>query len=239
MKAKERHQLKQNDFATTAVGLVEDLRANQSRAVAIAVAVLVVLGIGAGVYYWRTSQANRAGALLGVALTVSQGPIAPPSTLPGATQAPGSHASAKARSEAAVKAFDAVVAAYPSTDAAIAADYLAGGELLSLGRTADAEARFNKVIATNSAVYAPMARLGLAEARLVAGKFDEAVKMFSDLSSERDGALPVDGVLMQLADAQVKAGKSQDARATYKRVVDEFGESPYAADARQRMTAIN
>ena len=65
------------------------------------------------------------------------------------------------------------------------------------------------------------------------------MKIFTDLSAERDGALPVDGVLMQLADAYTKAGKPQDARAAYKRVVDEFGDSAYISDARQRLGTAN
>jgi TolA-binding protein len=73
---------------------------------------------------------------------------------------------------------------------------------------------------------------------LAGGKVDDAIKAFSDLSAERDGVLPVDGVLMQLARAYLKAGKTQEARATFKRVVDEFAQSPYAAEARQQLTAI-
>ena len=47
--------------------------------------------------------------------------------------------------------------------------------------------------------------------------------------------LPVDGVLMELARACLKAGKTQDARAAFKRVVDEFPESSYVAEARQQL----
>jgi hypothetical protein len=92
----------------------------------------------------------------------------------------------------------------------VTAKYEAAGELLSLGRVAEAETLYNEVVATNSSVYAPMARLALAQAKLVGGKYDEAVKMFTDLSGDRDGAAPVDGVLMQLA------------HHAYKRVHDEF-----------------
>jgi hypothetical protein len=36
----------------------------------------------------------------------------------------------------------------------------------------------------------------------------------------------------------VKAGKKQEARATFKRVVDEFPQSPLVSAARQQMTGI-
>jgi len=45
--------------------------------------------------------------------------------------------------------------------------------------------------------------------------------------------VPVDGVLMQLARAYTLAGKTEDAKKTLKRVIDEFPQSPYAAAARR------
>jgi outer membrane protein assembly factor BamD (BamD/ComL family) len=51
--------------------------------------------------------------------------------------------------------------------------------------------------------------------------------------------MPVDGVLMQLASAEQQAGKTADARATYKRVVDEFPDSAYVTDAQQQIAALN
>lgn len=239
MKAKERHDLKKNEFAASTVRVLEAASAQRGRLVAIGIGAVVVLALGGGVLYWLNGQANKAGALLGVALSTSQAQIAPASTLPGATQVAGTYPTAKARSEAALAAYQGVIAAYPSSDAALTARYEAAGELLSLGRFPEAETAYNEVVATNSKVYAPMAKLGLARVRLMSGKYDDAVKMFTDLSADRDGALPVDGVLMQLAEAYTKAGKPQDARAAYKRVVDEFGESAYISDARQRLVALN
>jgi tetratricopeptide (TPR) repeat protein len=239
MKSKERHQLKQNDFAATALKVAGTLQENQSRTAGIALTVVVaILAIG-GFFYWRGAQADRAGAMLAIASSTAQAPIAPPSSLPGATQAPGTFTSEKARSEAALKAYQEVAAAYPSSKAAVTANYAAAGELLDLNRLVEAEALYNKVIAANSPLYTPMARLGIVRAKLEAQRYDEAAKLLTDLSGDRDGTLPVDGVLMQLAEAYAKAGKPQDARAAYKRVVDEFSESVYAADARQRMATLN
>lgn len=239
MKAKERHDLKQNDFAASTARVLGAASAQRGRLTAIAIAAVVALALSGGVLYWLNGQSNKAGALLGIAISTSQAQIAPASTMPGAVQVAGTFPTAKARSEAALKGYQDVIAAYPSSDAALTANYEAAGELVSLGRVSEAETIYNAVVATNSKVYAPMARIALARIRLASGKYDEAVKMFSDLSAERDGALPVDGVLMQLAEAYSKAGKPQDARATYKRVVDEFGDSPYVTDARQQLATLN
>jgi hypothetical protein len=239
MKSIERHQLKQNEFAETTRRAVE-AAATYRRQILIGIAAVVVAGGGLVAFLaWRTSQANEAGARIGEAMAIAQAPIAPASTLPGAAQAPGTYPSETARSEAALKAYQAIVADYPSSDVAIAAKYEAAGELLDLGRGAEAESLFDDVVASNSTLYAPMARLGLAQAKLAAGKHDEAVKLLTDLAADREGPLPIDGVLIQLAQAYVKAGKPADARAAYQRVVDEFADSAYAFEARQRLAALN
>ena len=80
--------------------------------------------------------------------------------------------------------------------------------------------------------------MGLAEALTSEGQYDRAIKEYTDLAAQRDGLLPVDGVLVQLARAYVKAGKTNEARATFKRVVDEFPSSTYVGEARTQMALL-
>jgi TolA-binding protein len=240
MKAQERHHLKQNQVAQTAARVLETFTANRDRIMMISVVVLLVLAIGGGYFYWRKRTNDKAGAMLGIAMAVGQSQIVPAPTVPGATQAPNTFPTERARQEAALKAFQEVAATYPSTDAGLAAQYHAAGALLSLGRLAEAEKAFADVAArTGSSVYVPMARLGRAEALVGQTKYDDAIKTLTDLSADRDGALPIDGVLMELARTCVKAGKKEEARAAFKRVVDEFPESAYSQDARQQLALLN
>ena len=239
MKSKARHELKQNEFAEATARVVE-LVGGYRRQTTMAVAALMAVIVAIGAYfYWQGTREDKAGTLFGIAMETADGTVAPPSTLPGATQAPNTFPTAKARSEAALKLFQEVAAKYPSTEAGTAAKYQAAGELLSLGRVAEAETIYTELSQKTSSVYAMPSRLGLAQAKMAAGKYDDAVKMLTELSGDRDGAVPVDGVLMQLAEASAKAGKSADARAAYKRVVDEFADSGYAADARLKLAALN
>jgi tetratricopeptide (TPR) repeat protein len=239
MKAKDRHQLKQDEFAQTAVRVAGQLRENQSRVLTIVGIAAVILAIGGGYYFWTHSRENKAGVLLGDAASIRESAIAPPSTLPGVGQAPNTFPTEQARGEAAIKAFQQVVSTYPSSAAAVAARYEIAATELELGRFSEAETGFRDVIAEKREPYSSTARLGLAETLMAAGKNDEAIKLLTELSAERDGPLPVDSVLIQLARANAKAGKSQDARAAYKRVVDEFSDSQYAADARQALASLN
>lgn len=239
MKAKERHQLKQNEFAETARLAVDTVAQNRNQIVIGVVAAVVVIGGLAAFFMVRSGKSNEAGAKLGTAMAIAQSTISPASTLPGATQPAGTYPSENARSEAALKAFQEVIAAYPGTPAALSAKYESAGELLDLGRAAEAEKLFADVAASNSELYGQVAKLGVAQCKVAQKQYDEAAKLLTDLSGNRDGSLPVDGVLMQLAQAYEKAGKNQDARAAYQRVVDEFSESSYAFEARRQLAAIN
>src|SRR5947209_14905280 len=88
-------------------------------------------------------------------------------------------------------------------------------------------------------LYAQMAKLGLAEAQAQNGQYDQAISAFRDLSQRKDGPLPVDGVLLRLGRTQQDAGKSSDAQQTFNRLVQEFPESPFTADARKELDSMN
>ena len=90
-----------------------------------------------------------------------------------------------------------------------------------------------------SSIYASTARMGQVSALVGQNKYDDAIKLLTDLSADRDGALPIDGILVELARTYMKAGKPQEARAAFKRVVDEFPQSMYAGDARQQLAQLN
>lgn len=240
MKATERHQLKQNEFAVTAARVAVAASANRSRILTIVAAIVAVVVIVAAIVVWRGRGADNAGAMLGVAMATVQSQVVPAPTLPGAIQQAGTFPTEQARSEAAIKAFNDVAAAYPNTEAGMSGAYQAAGELLAAGKAAEAEAAFAAVAArAGNGFFGALAKLGQAQAMQAAGKSTEALTILNELAANRDGALPVDGLLMEVGRISLKAGKPADARAAFKRVVDEFPDSTYSSDARQRLAAIN
>jgi tetratricopeptide (TPR) repeat protein len=241
MKAQERHHLKQNEFATTVARVSDSVRGNPQRIMMWLVAAVAVVAVVGGYFWWRGRQANEAGAVLASAMVVMQSPIVPAPTLPGATQAPGTFASAAARQEAALGAFQKVAAAYPSRQEGLAAASQAAALLYGMGRHAEAEKAYADLIARagGTSVYGMSARLGLAQSLAAQTKYDAAIKEYTDLAALRDGLLPVDGVLVELARTYLKAGKRADARATFKRVVDEFPTSVFVSEAREQMAALS
>ncbi len=240
MKAQERHHLKQNEFVHTAARMADTFTANRDRIVVIAAVVVVVVAVAGGYFWWTKRTSDQAGALLGRAMAIAQATIAPAPTVPGAAQLAGTYPTEQAKQAAALQAFQEVTAAFPKTEPGLAAKYHTASLLLSMGRMPEAEQSFREVTTgAGRSIYGPMARLGLASTLLAQGKNDDAIKLLTDLSGDRDGALPVDAVLMELARACVKAGKIPDAKAAFKRVVDGFPDSPYVAEARQKLTELS
>ena len=105
---------------------------------------------------------------------------------------------------------------------------------------AEAEQRYQEVVtkAGPSSIYGRTARLGLANAQLAQGKNDAAVATFKDLSTDSDSQLPLDGVLMQLGRACMQAGKRDEATRAFTRVVDEFPQSLYASEAKEKILTL-
>lgn len=239
MKAGERHHLKTNEFAIRVARVTEFVATHRDRLVLGAILVVVLVVAIAGYSWFQGRKAGQAGALLGAAMTTYDAPIVPAPTVPGATQQAGTYPTSTARAEAAVAAFQKIIDAYPSTSAGVAARYHHAAALMALGRFADAEKGFQAAAAAaGGTIFEPMSKMGQAEVLVASGQADKGVAIFEALAADRDGMLPVDGVLMQLGRAFEKAGKQAEARTTYKRVVDEFPDSQYVSQARQELVKL-
>ena len=89
-----------------------------------------------------------------------------------------------------------------------------------------------------NSLYGQMAKLGLAEAQAQTGQYEQAINTFKDLAQRKDGEVPVDGVLLRLGRVYVDAGKKSDAEQTFSRLVEEFPDSPFSADARRELDQL-
>lgn len=243
MKSTERHKLKENEFARS-VGVARDALATRSRDITRAViAALVIVAIIAGYSMWRQSRNARAEAALATGLAIFEAPVmplaapAPGSPLP--VQQPGTFQTETAKYEAALPRLIEAADAYPNTDAGVAARYYAASALASLGRFAEAEQRYREVVdQAGSSIYGRTGRLGLADAQAAQGKYDEAITIYRELSADANSQIPVDGVLMTLGRTYAKAGRADEAARAFSRIVDEFPQSVYAADARRERDQV-
>ena len=120
----------------------------------------------------------------------------------------------------------AVADAYPSSDAGLQARYYAASLLAEANRLDEAAAAYEAVIArAGSSITGRMSQLGLASVQVRAKNFDTAISTFQSLSAAGSD-LPVDGVLMHLADAYEQAKRPSDAIDTLRRVVASSPRAP-------------
>ena len=243
MKSIDRHKLKENDFArsvSTARDMVSTRQGDIMRAVMVA---LVVVAIIAGYTMWRSSRNARADAALAAGLALFEAPVIPPAPpAPGSplpVQQPGTFQTEREKLEAALPRLLEAADGYPGTDAGVAARYYAASALAGLGRFAEAEQRYQQVVdKAGSRIYGRTGRLGLADAQAAQGKYDSAITIYRELSTDINSQIPVDGVLMALGRTFVRAGRADEAARAFSRVVDEFPQSVYAADARRERDEV-
>ena len=240
MKSKDRHKLKENEFARRVAQASGFMQTRGRDMVTLMIVIIAAVALAGGYAWWRQARNAKANTALAAALAIEEAPvIAPTAPAPGSpipVQQPGTYPTEQAKLEAALPQLMKTADAYPNSDGGITARYHAAGVLASLGRYAEAEQRYQEVVKNaGSRVYARTASLGLADVQVMQGKYDSAIKIYQETATDSKSQLPLDGVLMQLGRAYMKAGKKTEAAHAFTRVVEEFPTSAYAADARREM----
>ena len=235
MKRAERQHLKDNELRNLALSARETFEAKKKESATTIIVVVAVALVAVGYFAWRETVQGRAHALLAEAVAVQDARIGPPPA-PGQPEQGLRFATERERAQAALTKLKTAADAYPTTDAGLYARYQEGATQMTLGNPTGAIAAYQQVIDKGgSAIYAQMARLGMAEAQARSGQFDQAIRTYQDMSQRKDGPLPVDGILMQLAKTYLEAGKRSEAQQTFTRLVDEYPDSPFTGDARREL----
>jgi TolA-binding protein len=240
MKRIERHKLKENEFART-VAHARDLLETRKRDFGIVAIILVVLVIVVGgMLVWRQSRNASADRALAAAIAIYEAPVvplvAPAPGSPAPLPQPGTYTTEDAKLQAALPKFIEAADRYPNTGQGIAARFHAAAILAGMRRDSEAEQRYQEVIAkAGRTIYARTAKLGLADVQVAQGKYDSAINIYTELSRDADSQLPLDSILLQLGRAYGRAGRKEEAARAFNRVVSEFPQSLYAADARREL----
>jgi tetratricopeptide (TPR) repeat protein len=223
-----RRDLKRNELAET-VGKTVDYVTHHRRgfveiaAIAAGVVVLVV-----GFFFVRALRERSAGTALSAGLAVLETPLA---SDPAAVGAAKTYATAAERTREAEELLKKA-ASYGGTAAgraarvALAARQVKGADSPEVLATAAREGK---------AEVAAVAELDAARLLASQGKTAEAIDRLKRAIESPDSAAPKDALLFALAETYERAGSAEDARATYRRLLTDYPNSPYRQEAQERV----
>lgn len=234
-----RQDMKRNELST-ALGKGYEYAESHGRTILVAAAALLGLALLAGLFYmYRNSQAEKANTALAKAIEVYQAPIDPAAPKPDDPVSP-TFADAAARQARAKALFQELYDEHGSTVAGdVASVYLAQ---IAMAENQPDRARelWNEFLDEHGDhLLAGQTRVNLMRLDRSQGKGEEVAQTLTAMLDETEPPLPMDVILNELATTQEQLGKTQDAVQTWQRIVDEFPQSAYAREARERIAALD
>lgn len=223
-----RKDMKRNDLVET-MGRTVDYVSHHRRGVTEGAVILAgVFLLAAGFVAFRSYRENEAGRELSAALAALAAPVA---GQPAAANATRTFATAAERDR---EAEDHLKKAAGSGGTAAGR---AAGVILAARNpsSSDAAERLARAARSGKAEVAAAAELDQARLLASAGKTQEAIDRLKSAIESSDSAAPKDAMMFTLAEIYEKSGAAADARATYQRLVSDYPNSPYRADARQKL----
>jgi tetratricopeptide (TPR) repeat protein len=228
-----RKEIKQQDGFQVAMGRTLDtVQRNRRQIVLFAVVLVLLVAAVIGWFIYSAAVEDDAQAALTDGIEIYSAP------LDGDAQAAGAETTfpdEEARAAAAEEAFSGVVDEYGGSDAADVARVYLGDIAASRGDTERAAELWREFLDDHpDHMVAAQVRLNLYALDRAAGRGEEVAAELEEMVDDEDRALPLDVALFELAATLESLGREEDANVYYQRLVDEFGESPYAAAARAK-----
>jgi tetratricopeptide (TPR) repeat protein len=233
-----RKELKQDEVRERVMEAVQSVKIHRREAIYMAVIVLAVAGIAFAWYFYERNQQENAQNLFGQALEKFNAPVAakPDPNLP--TPAYNFPNETQKYTEAR-KDFEAVFSKYGNTPAADMARYMAGICSYYLKDNAKAEQYLKqsaKISDRNILYY--QSRIALADLYSKSKRYDEAIALLNEAIKSPKPQVPVQYMLMQLAETYEKAGKTKEARDTYQKIANDYKDSPEGFQAQQKLSQV-
>ncbi len=222
-----RRDMKRNELAETVgktVGFVSEHKKGVAEGVAIAVGLAVLVG---GFLLYRAWTARSAGRSLSQALAILATPLA---SDPAAGSAKTYPTAAERRADADKLFREAARHGSTAPGRAARVVLAAGAE-----KPAEAVEVFEKAARQGGSETAAVAEIDAARMLAASGKTTEAIDRLKRAIDSPSAAAPKDALLFTLGQIYEQSGAVADARAVYQRLINDFPNSPYRADARQKV----
>ncbi|HEV7569858.1 MAG TPA: tetratricopeptide repeat protein [Thermoanaerobaculia bacterium] len=234
MDRQQRRDLKHDKFVDEIGSLSTRARENQRLLFTIAAAAVILAVLGYGIYFYRANREEKAQIALGTAIETMESPLI---AAPGAQPAPGAKFKTEPeRTAAAEKQFKDVEASHGGTVAADVASLYLARVAADKGDVASARTRLQKFVSDHPKhLLVAGARYSLYRLRIDGGEASQVAQELQAEIAKPEPALPADSLLALLAHSFDVQGNSQKSKETYRRIVTEFPDSPYAIDAQRKM----
>lgn len=234
-----RREMKRDELATAMGRGVEYAESHARTLITVIGAVLAVALLAALWFMYRSNRAENANVALAQAIKVYKAPVDPAAPKPDDPLNP-SFADEAARQAKAKGLFEKLHDDFGSTAAGDIAQVYLGQIALAEGQADRAREHWNAFVEKHGDhLLASETRVNLFRLDRANGKAGEVEKTLTAMADEAEPPLPQDIVLGELAATQEQLGKKQEAIDTYQRIIDEFPQSPYARDARQKIAELD
>ncbi len=219
-----RKQMKQDEFVSTMDHLIRRFGEYWKQALAVLGAVLLMVFIWWMIGQWSGKQADAASEQLSLAVTVYQEALA--------QDGGGNLTDAEA-------GFAEVIEEHGRTDQADFARMYQARIQLGRGEIDTARATLVQLVNRHKDdALGRLAALDLVRLRTASGQGAEVAAELEKMVVGRNSQLPRDVALFELGEVFVAEQKPDQAREYFQKLVDEFPESPYVAQARQRLAEL-
>ncbi|HEX8616606.1 MAG TPA: tetratricopeptide repeat protein [Thermoanaerobaculia bacterium] len=235
MDRQHRHDLRHDKFVDEIGVLSSKARANQRGLLAIAGAALAIALIVFGIYFYRSTRELKAQQALSTAIETFDAPVGDPPAGQPAPTGPRFKTEPE-RSSAAEKQFKAVQAEYSGSDASDIAGLYLARIAMSRGDAPAARKSLQAFVDEHDDhILVGIARFSLYQLRIEGG---EAAQVATELQAElakTEPVLPGDALLVLMAQAHEVQGNHDKSLEAYRRIANDFPESPYAVEAQRRI----
>ncbi len=229
-----RKEIKRDELATTIGSLAEIFEEHRrSLTIAAAALLLLALAVAGGVWFSHRREADSLTALAAVQKAASaQSAEEAASGQSGAAP----YATRQQRFQEVLRLADQVLLDHPSSDAARWASYYKAVALKELGSHDDALREVMPLTgSTQDEFVSASARVLQAQIQEAKGDLAGAAEAYGTLAASAPTRFPIDLALINQARLLEAQGRKEEAQEVYRRVSQDFPESPFAGEASRHL----
>ncbi len=233
-----RKELKHDEVRDRVADAVKSVKIHGRELLYIILIVVAVAGIAVAWYFYERNQQENAQTLLGQAMEKFSAPVLEKID-PNIPKPAYNFSSEIQKYTEARKDFETVISKYGNTPAADMARYMAGICSFYLKDNTKAEdylKQSSKISDRNILYY--QSRIALADLYSKSKRYDDAIKVLNEALNRSKPQVPLEFVMMQLADAYDKAGKKKEARDTYQKIANDYKDSAAGFQAQQKLNQV-